>query len=340
MLRVPRPELDKQLNCLLEELEVRMGPHARTQLSQDTIGILGAWPDITMLLSPAPAGRTGCEVAGAFLATTVPPTLVVAQALSAGREAFTALHEFAHFLQATTDTLGERLIVQPDHGQALEEAACDAFAAEILVPEQTASVRLAGGATASGVRNLWLATTASRSAVSVAASRHLSAPGHVTVLDANGCVVIDATAGEPRVTRGTDLSAAPAVARALAAPEHRATGRLQYPYGGRWMGAELYAQIGDLDGHLVVVAVTDHAPWVSFSPTAAHGPTRTWWSCEHCPNEFPIAENTCGRCKSPKCPECGGCRCSVREQTCTSCFLVRPAAMFAGKSTECTECTE
>ncbi len=338
-MSTPRSLVDAHAKAILAELDARKGPDSRSELADSALAVLGTWPELEVRTGPPPPGATGCEVAGAFLASTDPPTLVVARALSAGREAFTALHELAHFLQATSDDLGDALVAQPDGGRTLEEAACDAFAAEILVPAQLSAAHLVGGATPAGVAALWRATTASRSAVCVAASRHLSAPGHVTLLDTEARVLIDATAGEPRVSRGTDLSHFELVARARRSPERRSTGQIHYAYREEFSGHELHAQVGDLDGYLVVVAVTDHAPWRNFTPAPATGPSSRWWTCEYCHDDFEVWGNTCPRCRKPKCPGCDGCGCVVRDRLCTSCFTRYPLPMFVGDSSVCSECS-
>ncbi len=334
---VSRTLLRQHVAALLDELEARRGPEVLSVLAVDPIAELRTWTDITVQEVPSNPSPT-CDVAGAFLAETDPPTVVIARATSPGRRCFTALHELGHYLYAMSDPLIEVLLDQPDGGKALEEASCDGFAAQILIPDSTAAAHLVGGVTADGVRRLYQAVSASRSAVCVAASRLLHVPGHVTLLDSAGRVIIDAAVGRPRLRQGSDQASAELIARALRSPEHSATGRLRFQYRNRIEGPELYAQVCALDEYFVVVAMTDHAPWLSFAPPPADdGPTARTWSCEHCPAEFEVWERPCQRCSTPKCPECGRCGCAVRERRCTECFQVYGLAMFDGDSTVCKE---
>ncbi len=336
---VSRALVAGQVADLLAVLDEFM-PASRAYLADDPFGALSTRTEFAVQRTDL-AGGSACEVAGAYLGRTTPPTLVVAHALSAGREAFTVLHEFGHFLQATDDRLGERLLAQTNGGRPLEEAACDAFAAELLIPPDLAKATFAGGVTVDTIRTLWnTAVSASRSAVCVTASRHLSAPGHVTLLDADGHVVHDSAVDEPRLRTGSDQTTHEIVARALSHTGRRATGLGRFAYRDQIQGGEMYSQVGDLGNYLVAVAVTDHAPWTTFAPTRFdNGPTARWWTCEHCDHEFQIWDPPCQRCRQPKCPECGDCGCANELRLCPSCHLTLAPAMFPSGSKVCTECS-
>lgn len=56
---------------------------------------------------------------------------------SRARRDFTALHELGHHLQQNSFDLMEAFARQPDGGVLLEDTACDAFAAEILLAGTT-----------------------------------------------------------------------------------------------------------------------------------------------------------------------------------------------------------
>jgi hypothetical protein len=286
---------------------------------------------------------TGCSVAGAYVADTAPPTLAVADSVSPGRRTFTLLHEFGHHLQQSRVELMPALLAAADGGHDLEEAACDAFAADILLPSTTVtSIIGTGGPTADAVAELWTTSRASRAAVCVRAAQTLRSPGHVLLLDDTGTVQFDAAHGQPPVRRGSSQVAVPLIAQALRTG-HRATGELALRYRDGITGPTLHAQVADLGGYLGVVAVTDTVPWLRFSlPTADTGPSVDGRICEHCDHEFSTFETSCQKCRSPKCPECGRCACPARlaEQTCMSCFQRLPAHLFDAGTESCRPCRE
>ena len=148
----------------------------------------------------------------------------------------------------------------------------------------------------------------------------------------------------PRPVRGSDQSGAPVIARALTAAtgRGRAQGRIRLRYRNGIEGDELFAQAAPIDGYLVVVAVTDNAPWkTGFTlPLAQTGPRAAWRICEHpeCGMEFRSFEIPCGQCELPTCPECRRCRCApaVKERQCLGCFTVYPQSYFDGD--HCRDC--
>lgn len=321
----------------------RTGDEALDRLRTAAYDDLHTWPDIGIVARSAAEplvalATSSCDVAGAYLTVAGRPTLVIAHA-SLARMNFTALHELGHHLQQTDDDLFSTLYASP-HSAELEEAACDHFAARILLPEQLINEHLAQGVTADAVAALWQATSASRSAVCIAASRRLPAPGHVLLLDDAGTTVIDANRELPRVPRGSDQSSHPVIARGLTAASHTAegTGTLQYRDGIR--GAGLFTQTGDIGGYLVAVAVLDSAPWRRLSiPTYDPGPQARWRDCEYCGEAYRSFARPCSRCGVVACTECGRCNCTVPERRCDSCFLVQPLAGFEGTSTRCINCS-
>lgn len=304
---------------------------------------LTGWPDFDVVARPAPGTApadesTSCDVAGAYIIISGRPTLVIAEA-SQSRMNFTALHELGHHLQRTDDDLFTNLFDSPASAE-LEEAACDHFAAQVLLPAHLVQEHLRVGVTAESITALWQASSASRMAVCIAASRRLPAPGHVLLLDLEGSTVIDANRELPRIARGSDQSRHPVITRGLARPSHRAegTGRLQYRDGIR--GAELFTQTGDIGDYVVAVAVQDSAPWRSLSvPSRDAGPQARWRDCEHCEATFPSFDRPCLRCNVVVCPECSRCNCTRPEQRCDSCFLVQPLAAFGESSTRCLDCS-
>jgi hypothetical protein len=235
------------------------------------------------------------------------------------------------------------LLEQPDGGLLLEDAACDGFAAEILLPSDLVDRFIdKRGPTGPSIVDLWHASPASRAAVCVRAAQRLPAPGHVVLLNLDGTVSFAASTGLPPLARGSQQNNVGTV-REASSRSGRATGWTRLRYRDGILGDELHAQVVPMDGYLLLVAVTDSAPWETFSlPSPRPGPVAATWICEHpeCGHEFHSFEPRCSRCKRPTCPECGRCRCAprVRERTCTGCFRRLPASLFTGSATRCQDC--
>jgi len=161
-------------------------------------------------------------------------------------------------------------------------------------------------------------------------------------MDGTGVVQFAAAHLMPRVSRNSDQSRTAVVRQALAATTGRARGRTRFRYRDGIEGVELYAQAAQLDGYLIVVAVTDHAPWErDFTlPLARTGPRPSSRICAHpeCGGEFTSFERPCARCGVPTCPACGRCGCvpTVKEKTCPGCWTRYPLAYFDGD--RCKDC--
>lgn len=318
-------------------------PGLLARLEADPLSALATRADLRVVSVPEAASANGCSVAGAYFANRVPPALAVVSSASAGRRAFTALHEFIHHVQQTTPALADVLLQQPDLGDALEEATCDAAAAAILLPDRLVQADIGErGPTAAAVVSLWQASSASRAAVCVRAAQRLTSPGHVLLLRPDGDVEFAAAHGLPPVRRGSAQGRTPVIREALNASGRRARGQTRVRYRDGIAGAELHVQTADMGGYVVAVLVTDSAPWAQFSiPSRIVGPTSRWTICEHCGEESSSFDSPCARCGVRTCTDCGRCRCPSRvaERRCDSCFLVLPEAMYSGTSSRCIDCS-
>jgi hypothetical protein len=121
-----------QAAAMIQELEAAR-PGAIERLAQGALAELRTWPELTVLEVDENLTEQGCSVAGAY-DFGPPPHLSVATSASRARRDFTALHELGHHLQKNSFALMEPFGREPDGGLLLEDAACDAFAAEILLP--------------------------------------------------------------------------------------------------------------------------------------------------------------------------------------------------------------
>lgn len=331
-----------QTHSILAVLE-RNDPALLAALLEDPFAAMEERTEVVVRVVPEAQTDVGCSVAGAYFAQETPPVLATAASASAGRRRFTLLHEFGHHLQQTDVSLMTPLLSEPDGGSALEDAACDAFAAAILLPESLVAAHFDScGPAADDVVGLWQSSSASRAAVCVRAAERLFSPGHVLLLDDDGVVEFAASQGLPPVRRGSSQGRAAVIRDALSNSRRHATGRTRITYRDGIRGGELYAQAAEMGGHLVVVAVTDNAPWRRFSPPSRDdGPQARSWTCEQCGQEFADFARPCASCGAPNCPECGRCSCGprVEERRCDSCFLVLPAGAFEGQSRRCVDCS-
>ncbi len=341
-----RLDAPSQAALMLRELE-RRSPGAVEGLGKDPITWLQQWGELDVrLLGPQPeipADSPRCDVEGGYRATTPLPRIGIGRSTPA-RMNFTAVHELGHHLQRTTDELVDTLGNRDDLGEALEEAACDAFAAAVLIPDETASVLL--GATtpaATDVAALWAKLPAvSRQAIVVRASRNLQTDGHVILLTDDGVVEICGSRGAFPLRRGSDQSNTAiwdAYVRTNAATAETRT-RFRYS-NGLEAGDSMYAQATAIGrGHVVIVAAVERVPWQLsvYQPTQVrHG---TSWTCERtsCGATFQ-ATSVCPRCGIPACTECGYCGCRrVEEFTCTECFLIKPIGDQSDRSNVCSGC--
>lgn len=236
--------------------------------------------------------------------------------MSIRRQHFTLLHELGHHLQRTDLALGEAVLAhaEPD---LFEEAACDAFAARILLPdEMVASVLGVDGASARGAAELFALSNASRAAISVRLTGLLVSAGVVAVLDSAGAVTFAAARGglyPPR--RTSDQTTNPLVRTMLerrgdAEAITRNDAHVRYSNGGT--SNTLYGQAVWVGDQMIILMVEEAAPWLSYSPprdgTATFG-------------RPPAEEMT-----------------EPRTRQCQSCWLVKHPAQFDADSEDCKEC--
>jgi hypothetical protein len=316
-------------------------PGALARLGHDALAELASWPEIQVRLVPDEDAGEGCSVAGSYNGRARPPVLYIASSASPGRRQFTALHEAGHHVQQNTFELGAAFVMSADPA-AMEEGACNLFAATTLLPGEVVD-RYIGerGPSAADVVGLFAGSRASRAACCARAAERLHSPGAVLLLGYDGKVSFAQPAGgfiPP--ARGSDQSGTPLVSAALRRGGRARTDTyIAYRNGGR--SETVYGDCADADGWLVAVLAADRVPWQRFSvqrPGTGFGGTPRWWTCETCGDVFPAAVR-CSSCGQPKCPEAGHCGCAVaRERQCASCFMMRHPDQFEAGGTVCREC--
>jgi hypothetical protein len=326
------------------ELVERTWHDALDRLRVDPLAKLSSWPDLQVRLVPESATAAGCSVAGSYQDQMEPPALFVAESASRRRRQFTVLHEWGHHLQANDLDLGDAILLAND--DRFEEAACDLFAAKILLPDELAAGCFGDKTpTAGDIVALYRKSSASRAACVVRACQHLRSFGAVVLYDNTGIVSFASAKGSVYPpARGSDQSQTALIAEALRHPD-RADGdpftvdRTTIRYRSGHDSNPLYGQASWCDGFLIAVLVEDHAPWQQFSPTryAIPKPLPRWADCEICGNSFE-ATDRCDTCREPRCPS-GHCTCTqARERRCDRCYLTYAMAMFPDRSTTCSNC--
>lgn len=337
-------EAPSQADAMLAVVE-RLHPGALSALREDPLAELQSWPDIQVSLVPDIGGGGRCSVTGSYLDQTQPPTLVVSTSRSHRRRGFTGLHELGHHLQQTDLELGKRLFTYQD-SEAFEEAACDAFAARVLLPDDQIVSRIdRRGPTALDVVEMFQRFQASREACCVRAAEYLRGAGVVVLLDAIGTVVFAAPRSIIPPARGSDQSGTPLIEAALrsSATVERDQTFVSYRDGGT--SDALYGQAVWCDeDYLIAVLAVDHAAWRAFAPPRLDtGRSRfgSWWTCETCEDHFRITESACECCGEPQCGN-SHCGCAAarakNDRTCDTCFLTLAPARFEGTSLTCRDC--
>ena len=156
------------------------------ELAEDPSAVIATVDDLVFQWVNTDTIGGGCSVAALYSGTEHPPRISVARDASAGRRAFSALHEFGHHLCRRVTTVSDALFELPDGGHSIEEDLVDAFAAAVLLPQHTVTTGFADGVDAAAVIQLWRSTAASREACCVAAAQQLPVPGYVMLLQRDG----------------------------------------------------------------------------------------------------------------------------------------------------------
>jgi IrrE N-terminal-like domain len=283
----------------------------------------------------------GCSVAALYSGAEHPPRISVARDASAGRRAFSALHEFGHHLCRRATTVSDALFELPDGGHSIEEDLVDAFAAAVLLPQHTVTTGFADGVDAAAVIQLWRSTAASREACCVAAAQHLPAPGYVMLLQWDGHCQFAARNGDVFPIARNSLQTAARLQPALRGGTARGVDR---PNLGSGIGsAEMHFDARADERYVFAVWLTDSPAWDALPVPLDAAPAGHDGYCEACAQEFTSWKAKCQQCSEPRCPRCGACSCEHGAQSrtttrfCQRCFCLLPLQAFDGDSTICNE---
>ncbi|UWD79256.1 ImmA/IrrE family metallo-endopeptidase [Curtobacterium flaccumfaciens] len=324
---------------MLEEL------HARYDdvdgLTDDPLQWVECCADVALVLDE---GNVAIEhgVFGRYDAEPTVPRIIVAAHQSRPRQQFTVLHEYGHHLLRTTPAFADELVTRDDFGTALEERACDVFAARVLIPEgKVADVLGTGVPTAAAVVAAWANLPAvSMHAVMIRAIANFTAEGYVLFLDENGAVLSCVVRDAPPVAVGSDQSAT-TIWKSLHNRDTATSSDVRFLFQGVPYGDNFYAQAKRLlGGAVLVVAARERVPWQLSVRRQEYHVDRRWWTCERCSHEFEVEQPPCRTCNTPVCPSCSHCACgaTLAEFTCTECFIRRPPSQRSETADVCKEC--
>lgn len=283
----------------------------------------------------------GCSCAGSY--DSERRTIFVASTPFSRRSRFTCLHELCHHLIDRDPDLLLAVIELESSGKGklAEEKVCDAFAAEILLPDLLVDKVLAGSKPqAQHLVDLFAESKASREACAVRLAQRLGGVGHVMLARPDGTAIFTASASDYRVARGVSQGQNHITVRA--ARNGKARDETVVRFG---TGREIPLW-GDAvsDGQFVYAVLVETPTWdvpgVRILRRALERPAPTEVECERCGHTFETWERPCEVCGIHRCPQCGKCDCraEIRQKSCARCHIVKPAHQFAPGSDRCSDC--
>jgi hypothetical protein len=283
----------------------------------------------------------GCSCAGSYDPDGL--ILFVARTPFSRRSRFTCLHELCHHLiELDPDLLLSVIeLEQEGRGESAEEKVCDAFAAEILLPEEVVDQVLAGSRPqAHHLLDLYEISKASREACAVRLSQRLGGEGHVMLARSDGTAIFTASNSDYRVARGTPQGSRHISVRAARRSNARGETFVRFASGNEM------ALWGDavFDGQFVYAVLVETPTWevpgLRILDRALERPSPAEVECDRCGHDFETWDRPCEECGIHRCPSCGRCSCKaeIREKTCSRCHLVKPAHQFPAGSDRCSDC--
>jgi hypothetical protein len=272
---------------------------------------------ITLIERP---GMAGCDLDASWDSAT--RTIRVASDASPSRFRFSCLHELGH----------ERVEVDPQVNDwlydlgvkysvvALEQV-CDAFAAELLLPQDEVAAALQAGFRARHVAALYAGNTASREAVCVRAAQQLGGPGLIALARGNTVLFSSSWSLGFRIGRGVTQPAESVVTRA-ASQGHASTAAERVQLRSMRSFTDLTGDAVLTDDGYTFAVLRQTADEVDHQGR----PLRKTWTCKRCGDDI-TDSGWCDDCRQRICPECG-CDCppmpAIRRAVCAECGVQLP----------------
>lgn len=332
------------VRALAAEFVRALAPYERALLADDPFVALKSL-GFGLRYRNEPAIKGDCSVA-ASLDKGPPPLITVVTSASVGRQRFSVLHEYGHWLIANDTSIHDVFFDQRDGGVVLEEDLCDAIAAELLIPTgHVDAVIGAQGPTAASVVELIDATpNASVEACCVRAAERLNGPGHVMIAR-NGIAQFTASHSTPyRVRRGTPQGDSHITVRAAEHGRARLHDVVVYASGSK--SNKFFADAVATDSLVIAVFMENRPPWVTGLALPADDPTSDTEVdayCTHCEFDFVGMGSPCRKCHGyfhRGSDGCGKCACTdvAKNKLCSECFVRRTPGEFTQHADKCDVC--
>jgi Zn-dependent peptidase ImmA (M78 family) len=308
------------------------------ELAVDPATVLRQRYGIEVVLRP-PAAPGKCSIDGSYRRN--PLRISVSSALSTRRVLFSILHEFGHHLQRRSFEAIDARTRAGKKAVAFEEDVCDAFAADILVPDTLVDEILDGhDVTAAALVRLFHESQASREACCVRIVQRLRTDGYVILADADGVIRFAASNHDYRIRRDTEQGSTHPLA-AAATRQVREKARFRYPSG--WQ-TPVYFLDALADQGWVLAVAQQHPPSWAVIPLRGNElfPLPPDEDCAHCGESLTVWQEPCTDCRKTPCPSCGRCSCratSIKSQLCSECFLMKALLQFPHGSGICYDCS-
>lgn len=338
--------LKEQAAALIEYLRDD-DPDQLDRLFEDPLQAVLGWPGLDVRLADRTEVARGggrCSVSGYYLRDRTPPRIRIVDALSMGRRHFTALHELAHHLQPRHPKIAPLLAKHDknDPHRTLEDRICDAFAAEVLLPDEQVDTAItsAHGPDAEAVIRLYRETHASRAACCVRAAQRIDHEGWVVLADLDGVVQFAAAANlKYHLAPGTQQPDNSLITRAGAIGHQQGFTSVTYRSGNT--SGEFNTDARTAGNFVFTVLSLGPTPWTEFPvPEDRRRPGGVESACDHCGNEWTDYARPCERCSARICPRCERCNCrpSVQRKICQGCWIEQPANAFPDGGDRCETC--
>lgn len=309
-----------------KELVADLDAHTQRALVDDQEAALAAL-DISVVER---FGVSGCDLDASWNRRT--RTITIASDASPGRKRFSCLHEFGHERLDDHVEINNWLYgLGQKHSGPTAETVCDAFAAELLLPQDDVAAALTPGFKARHVVQLFENHSASREAVCVRAAQHLGSPGLV-VLARGSTVLFSSNRSLPfRIGRGVDQPQSSVITRASSS-EYASTPAERVQLRKLQSFTDLTGDaVRTNDGYTFAVLRQ------ALDEVDHHGRLRAkTWTCGQCRADITDAD-WCNDCRRRICPDCG-CQCPPRKPepkraVCQGCYIQLPV-----EADECPTC--
>ena len=267
------------------------------------------------------------------------PCILYSNADTPGRARFTIIHELGHHI---FNTVGAELLDDLDRiagplgdPMEVEDAACDQFAGQVLVPTELLGRLIGDGPVKPRhVLEARQQTNASWEAVAVQVANYPDSRTAVALVRQPGRVSFVARNGLQTWRRGSRVQPGGPLDRALRIDSVRRRDVYRYDLGG---AEQLYCDTARVDDRLAVAVMS---PQRSDGDLSVLEPVEPVWktreeSCEWCGDERDY--DWCDHCSGQRCRTCFRCGCEepVENPVCPDCHLQNPFRIGARVCRDC-----